>query len=39
VEAINADYGRHCRAARAVAEAHFDSDKVLARLLSELGVA
>src|SRR5204863_1682577 len=29
VEAIKADYARHCRAARAVAEAYFDSDKVL----------
>ncbi|MDQ3587810.1 MAG: hypothetical protein M3350_10565 [Actinomycetota bacterium] len=37
VEAIGADYGRHCEAARALAEEHFDSDKVLGRLLDELG--
>jgi hypothetical protein len=39
VEAINADYGRHARAARAIAEEHFDSDIVLTRLLSDLGIA
>ena len=38
VEAIERDYARHARAARAVAEAYFDSDKVLGRLLSRLGV-
>jgi hypothetical protein len=32
-EAIAADYGAHARAARALAEAHFDSDLVLARFL------
>lgn len=32
-EAIAADYGTHSRAARALAEAHFDSDRVLARFL------
>ena len=37
VEEISRDYARHCRAARAVAEAHFDSDKVLTRLLEKLG--
>jgi hypothetical protein len=37
VEAINADYRRHCRAARDVAEACFDSDKVLGRQLDALG--
>ena len=31
-------YRDHCRAARAVAEAHFDSDKVVARLLEEIGL-
>ncbi len=36
---IDADYDRHCRAARAVAEEHFDSDKVLGRLLKTWGVA
>lgn len=39
VEAISRDYGRHARAARAMAEEYFDSDKVLARLLAKLGVA
>lgn len=37
VDAINRDYVRHCRAARELAEAHFDSDKVLTRLLNDLG--
>jgi hypothetical protein len=32
------DYGRHCRAARALAEVAFDSDKVLRRLTEEVGV-
>ena len=36
VEKIRRDYDRHCRAARAVAEAHFDSDKVLSTLLEKL---
>lgn len=31
-----ADYGRHRRAARAIAEAHFDSDVVLTKLLAEV---
>jgi hypothetical protein len=31
--AVNADYERHCRAARALAEAHFDARKVTARIL------
>jgi glycosyltransferase involved in cell wall biosynthesis len=39
VEEISRDYGRHARAARAMAEEHFDSDKVLSRLLGKLGVA
>jgi len=34
VEELNRDYPRHRRAARALAEAHFDSDKVLDRLLA-----
>jgi hypothetical protein len=38
VEAINCDYARHARAARAIAEEYFDSDKVLTRLLADLGV-
>lgn len=37
VEAINADYPRHCRAARDLAVEYFDSDKVLTRLLAALG--
>jgi hypothetical protein len=35
---IAADYDVHSKAARGLAEAHFDSDIVLARLLSKLGV-
>jgi len=37
-EQITRDYDRHCRAARALAEAYFDSDKVLGRLLEDVGV-
>ena len=37
IDAINRDYTRHSRAARALAETHFDSDKVLARLLRNVG--
>jgi hypothetical protein len=36
LEAINADYSRHTRAARALAEEYFDSDKVLNKLLGKL---
>jgi hypothetical protein len=32
--AVNADYPRHCRAARQIAEAYFDARRVLARLLN-----
>lgn len=39
VEEVEADYARHARAARAVAEECFDSDKVLNRLLAKLGAA
>ncbi len=39
VTAISRDYCRHARAARAVAEEYFDSDKVLGSLLGKLGVA
>lgn len=35
-EGIAGDYPLHCRAARELAEAHFDSDKVLGRLLAEI---
>jgi hypothetical protein len=36
VEAIAADHPRHSRAAREIAEASFDSDRVLARFLDEV---
>jgi hypothetical protein len=36
--AINADYGRHSRAARAIAEEYFKAEKVLARVLNDLGL-
>jgi glycosyltransferase involved in cell wall biosynthesis len=39
IEALNHDYPRHARAARALAEQHFDSDKVLSRLLARVGIA
>lgn len=38
IEEIAADYDRHSRAARAIAEEFFDSDKVLSRLLDRLGI-
>ena len=38
IEALRSDYARHARAARAIAEAVFDSDRVLPRLLQRLGV-
>ena len=34
-DAINADYERHCRAARRLAEAHFDARLVLTKILNE----
>jgi len=33
---IASNYSHHCRAARALAEEYFDSDKVLAKLLGEI---
>jgi hypothetical protein len=39
VNEIEADYPRHARAARKVAEEHFDSDLVLTQLLAKLGIA
>lgn len=39
VESINRDYARHARAARRLAVQFFDSDKVLTKLLSDLGVS
>jgi hypothetical protein len=35
---IARDYAAHCRAARALAETYFDSDKVLGRFLDEVGL-
>ena len=37
MEAVARDYGAHARAARAAAERHFDSDKVLPALLDAVG--
>jgi hypothetical protein len=37
IEAVNRDYTHHARAARAIAEEHFDSEKVLAGLLRKIG--
>jgi hypothetical protein len=39
VAQINADYRRHCEAARAIAAEHFDAASVAARLLSSAGLA
>jgi hypothetical protein len=39
VDEIERDYRRHARAARDLAEEYFESDKVLGRLLSKLGIA
>jgi len=39
VRDISVNYSRHARAARRIAEEHFDSDIVLAGLLGKLGVA
>jgi hypothetical protein len=36
-DAIAANYEGHCRAARSIAEEYFDSDKVLGKLLKEIG--
>jgi hypothetical protein len=38
IRAIRRDYPRHSAAARAIAREHFDSDKVLRRLLAEAGI-
>lgn len=37
IEAINNDYLAHCRAAREIAEEYFDSDKVLGKMLGQMG--
>ena len=39
VDEISGNYARHSRAARALAEEYFDSDRVLSQLLGKLGVA
>jgi hypothetical protein len=39
VESIVRDYSRHAAAARRIAAEHFDSDKVLARLIQKFGVS
>jgi hypothetical protein len=38
LEQVSSDYGRHSRAARALAEEHFEAGAVLRRLLGELGI-
>jgi len=38
LEAVNADYARHGRAARAVAESSFKAETVLAKLLADCGL-
>jgi hypothetical protein len=35
---IMSDYDGHCQASRAIAEKYFDSDKVLGRMLEEVGI-
>lgn len=37
IEEINRDYEGHCRAAREIAEAYFDSDRVLTKMLDCVG--
>jgi hypothetical protein len=37
-EAVEADYERQSRAARAIAEDYFRAETVLARLLDDLGI-
>jgi hypothetical protein len=38
VEAVNRDYGRHCRRARAVAEEFLEAGRVAAKLLADIGI-
>ncbi len=35
IREVESDYGRHAKAARAIAEEYFDSDKVLSRLIAD----
>ena len=39
IRAVRADYPLHSAAARQIALEHFDSDKILRRLLAEAGLA
>jgi hypothetical protein len=38
IESVNANYERHCRAARRIAEEYFDSQKVLQAMLQTCGL-
>jgi hypothetical protein len=38
IDAINADYRRHCEAARAIAEEYFAAEKIATKLLDDLGL-
>jgi hypothetical protein len=38
IEMVASDHARHSRAARELAQEHFDSDRVISRLLENLGV-
>jgi hypothetical protein len=38
IDAINANYRRHCEAARAIAEEYFEAEKVAASLLRDVGL-
>ncbi|PYR29828.1 MAG: hypothetical protein DMF90_29000 [Acidobacteria bacterium] len=39
IDAINTDYERHCRAARAIAEEYFEASAVARRLIAQLGAS
>src|SRR5207247_944348 len=39
IRRVRADYARHSVAAREIAREHFDSDRLLGRMLAEAGVA
>jgi hypothetical protein len=39
IRRVRADYARHSAAAREIAREHFDSDRLLARMLAQAGVA